>query len=174
MTEPRFLTVGRVLRPHGVRGELVLEVLTDFPGALLDKTVYVTQIGGEDAASPTREEVASLRRNRGRLLIRFAGCDDRQAADAFRGWLVQIDASQAEPLGEGRFYQHQIVGLRAISQEGRPLGQVSAILETGANDVYVVRTPDASELLLPAISTVVKKIDLEAGEMIVHLPEGLS
>ena len=173
MIEPQYLTVGRVLRPHGVRGELVIEVLTDFPDALLDKTVYVTQIGGEDAAPPTRAEVASLRRNRGRLLVRFAGCDDREAADAFRGRLVQIDASQAEPLAEGRFYQHQIIGLRAISQEGQPLGQVSTILETGANDVYVVRTLDGGELLLPAISSVVKRINLETGEMIVHVPEGL-
>lgn len=164
------MTVGRVLRPHGVRGEVVLEVLTDFPDSLLGKTVYAAATAGERGSA---HEIASLRWHRGRLLIRFAGSLDRDSADAYRGLLVQVDASQAEPLAEGQYYHHQIIGLRAVGDEGEPLGPIVKILETGANDVYVIETPNGGELLLPAISTVVKKIDVAAGEIVVHLLEGL-
>ncbi|MBI3361622.1 MAG: 16S rRNA processing protein RimM [Chloroflexi bacterium] len=170
MPDPALLTVGRVLRPHGVRGELVLEVLTDFPDSLLGKTIYAAETAGERGSA---HEVVSLRRHHDRRLIRLAGCVDREAAETYRGLLIQIDATEAVPLAEGQYYHHQIVGLRAISDEGEALGIVAEVLETGANDVYVVETPAGGELLLPAISTVVKKIDVPAGEITVHLIEGL-
>jgi 16S rRNA processing protein RimM len=163
--------VGRILRPHGVRGEVVLEVLTDFPEALPGKTVYIVFEGAE--TPPDRLAVDSVRWHRGRLLLRLSGLDNRAAVEGLRGALVQIDVSHAEPLAEGQYYHHQIVGLRAVTGEGEFLGRVSAVLETGANDVYVVETPEGGELLLPAIRDVVQKIDLPAGEMTVHLLEGL-
>ena len=181
MTEPQYLTVGRVLRPHGVRGELLLEVLTDFPDTLIGQTVYFAPGEGTPPDSPPglagaarrQAQVASIRWHRGRLLIHLGGCGDRETADAYRGSLIQIEAGQAQPLADGQYYHHQIVGLRAIGDEGQTLGEVTGVLETGANDVYVVQTSAGGELLLPAISSVVRKIDLEAGEMFVHLLDGL-
>ena len=152
-------------------GEVVVEVLTDFPEALPGKTVTILFEGAD--TPPDRLAVDSMRWHRGRLLLRLAGLHDRAAADGLRGALIQIDASQAEPLAEGQYYHHQIVGLRAVTSDGELLGRVSAVLETGANDVYVVETPESGELLLPAIRSVVQRIDLQAGEMIVHLLEGL-
>jgi 16S rRNA processing protein RimM len=170
LTEPEYLTVGRVLRPHGVRGELLVEVLTDFPESLPGKTVTLTA----EADSPgERLVVDSVRWHRGRLLVRVAGRDDRESVEALRNYLIQIDLSQAEPLAEGQYYHHQIVGLRAVADDGRLLGRVSAILETGANDVYVVETPEGGELLVPAIRDAVRKIDLEAGEIVIHVLDGL-
>jgi 16S rRNA processing protein RimM len=161
-----FLAIGRVLRPHGVRGELLLETLTDFPEHLdLVDTVYL----GEPAQP---HPLAGARRHRGRLLIRLAGCLDRDAAEAFRGQLVQIRQADVPPPPPGRYYQHQIIGLSVITDEGEALGDVAEILETGANDVYVVNGP-SGEVLLPALQSVIRQIDLEAKRMTVHLPEGL-
>lgn len=164
---PQLLAVGRVLRPHGVRGDLLLEVLTDFPEHLAEvDTVYV----GEAA---TAHRVADVRFHRGQLLLRLAGCADRDAADRFRGQLVQIGATTAKPLPPGQYYWHQIIGLAVFTEEGEALGHITEILETGANDVYVVKGPEGQELLLPALKSVLKAVDLEAKRMTVRLLEGL-
>lgn len=163
-----FLAIGRVLRPHGVRGELLLETLTDFPEHLNDvDTVY---LGEAAAAEP--HALAGARRHRGRLFIRLEGCGDRDAAEAFRGQLVQIRLGDAAPPPPGSYYHHQIVGLSVVTDEGEALGEVTEILETGANDVYVVNGP-SGEILLPALQSVIRQVDLDAKRMTVHLLEGL-
>jgi 16S rRNA processing protein RimM len=171
LTEPQYLTVGRILRPHGVRGEVVLEVLTDFPEALPGKSVYL-QAETEEAAREERQ-VEAVRWHRGRLLLRLAGATDRNSVEDLRGLLVQIDRGAAEPLAAGQYYHHQIVGLRVVGENGQALGRVTEILETGANDVYVVETPEGGELLLPAIRDVILRIDVEAGEITAHVMEEL-
>ena len=163
---PEYLAVGRVLRPHGVQGELLLEPLTDFPEHL--KEVDTVFLG--DAAEP--HALAAARQHRGQLLIRLADCPDRNCADAYRGQLVQIRVEAAAPLPPGRFYQHQVVGLNVVTDAGEMLGKVVEVLETGANDVYVVAGSDG-EILLPAIKSVILSIDPDAGRMTVHLMDGL-
>jgi len=113
-----------------------------------------------------------VRVRRGELLMRLADCADREAAEAFRGQLVQIRVEQAAPLPSGQYYQHQIIGLPVVTEEGEALGDVTEILETGANDVYVVSGPQG-EILLPAIGSVIRQIDLEVRRITVHLLEGL-
>ena len=161
-----FLAIGRVLRPHGVRGELLLETLTDFPEHLNEvETVYL----GE-AAEPHPLEDA--RRHRGQLLIRLADCSNRDTADAFRNQLVRIKFADSPPPPSGSYYQHQIIGLAVVTEDGEALGTVTEIIETGANDVYVVAGA-GGELLLPAIGSVIRRVDLKARTIIVHLLEGL-
>ena len=163
-----FLAVGRVVRPHGVRGEMVLEVLTEFPEHLAEaETVYL----GEPPVPHPLRQVRALRH--GQIVIRLADCPDRNAAEAYRGQLVHIRAEQAAPLPPGRYYHHQILGLAVTTETGETLGQVTEILETGANDVYVVTGPEGQEVLLPALRSVILQIDLEARRMVVHLLEGL-
>lgn len=162
----KFLAVGRVLRPHGLRGELLLETLTDFPERLDDaETVYLGA-----AAEPHPLEAA--RRRRGQLLIRLRDCADRDAADAFCGQLVQIRIEDSAPPPPGSYYHHQIIGLSVLTEEGEALGEVTEILETGANDVYVVNGL-SGEILLPALQSVIRRIDLDAKRMTVHLLDGL-
>ena len=162
----QFLAVGRILRPHGIRGEMLMEIATDFPEHLEEhETVYL----GE-AAEP--HPLRQARPHRGQWLIQLADCLDRESAEAFRGQWVQIRGEQAAPLPAGRYYYHQIVGLEVVTEAGERLGEVTEILETGANDVYVVTGP-TGETLLPALSSVVLKVDLDAHRMTVHLPEGL-
>jgi 16S rRNA processing protein RimM len=171
LTEPQFLTVGRILRPHGVRGEVIVEALTDFPEALPGKTVTLQHPA---SASPTEQRtVEAVRWHRGRLLLRLDGSPDRDSVEGLRGCVLLIDSGTATPLAAGQYYHHQIIGLRVINEAGEALGQVTAIIETGANDVYVVEKPDGGELLLPAIRDAILRINLEAGEMLVRVMEEL-
>lgn len=162
----QLLAVGRVVRPHGVRGELLVDSLTDFPDHLSEvDTVYV----GE-AAVP--HALLGARDHRGQLIIRLANCPDRDTAEQYRQQLIQIRVEAAAPLPPGSYYHHELIGCRVVSDEGEALGELVDILETGANDVYVVASP-SGELLLPAISSVILNIDLPGKLITAHLIDGL-
>jgi len=166
LSEPRFLIVGRVLRPHGVRGELRVEILTDYPDRLSLHRVFY--LGSE----PTPYPVESIRFHRGAALIKLAGCDDRTTAETLRGQWVQIPIEDAVPLEGGEYYHFQVIGLEVVTTGGESLGRVAEVLDTGANDVYVVHGP-RGEVLIPAIEEVVRELDLEARRMIVEILPGL-
>lgn len=165
-TEPRFLAVGRVLAPHGVRGELRLEVLTGYPERLYLHRVFY--LGDQARPYP----VEGLRLHRGGALVKLAGCDDRNAAEALRGQLVQIPLEAAVPLEQDEYYHFEVIGMEVCSDQGRTLGRVVEVLDTGANDVFVVRGPEG-EILIPAIEGVVRELDRQARRMTVTLPPGL-
>jgi 16S rRNA processing protein RimM len=164
--EPHYLAVARVLKPWGVRGELKLEVLTDFPEKL--GRLSRVYLGPEAVPHP----VARFHWHSGELLLLLADVRDREAAETLRGQLVQIAREDAVPLEADQFYEHQIIGLSVVTTEGEPLGQVVEVLATGANDVYVVQG-HRGEILLPARAEVVREIDLDAGTMTVALLPGL-
>lgn len=164
--EPRYLAIGRVVRPFGLRGELRVQLLTEYPEQLGRlRTVYL----GREEAPWT---VEGVRLHKKAALFRLAGCDSRTAAEALRGALVQIAREDAVPLEEDEYYEHQIVGMTVVAEDGTLLGKVTEIISTGANDVYVVVGP-GGELLLPAIESVILEIDLHADQMVVHVMEGL-
>ena len=117
--------------------------------------------------------VQACRTSRGRLLVELAECTDRDGAETLRGLEMYVSLGSAPPLPEGTYYQWQILGLLVVTGSGESLGKVVEILETGANDVYVVRGEGGQELLLPAIEDVVKEVDLEGGRMTVALLPGL-
>lgn len=165
--EPAFLVVGKLRRPHGVHGELLMEVITDFPERLCSGvTVYI----GETYQPHT---IRSQRWNGAFLLLKFDDYHDPETAGAQRNQLVYVRTEDRPPLPEGEYYHHQLIGMRVISDEGQLLGLLMQILDTGANDVYLVQPESGAELLLPAIPDVVREIDLEHGEMHVHLLPGL-
>jgi 16S rRNA processing protein RimM len=169
--EPRYLLVGRVLRPHGVRGELRVEIITDYPEQLAQHA-YFYLARPDSPEIVHRYSVAGLRFHRKALLLKLNDCDDRNAADELRGMLVQIPVEEAVPLEEGEYYLFQLIGVRVETEDGEWLGQVVDVIETGANDVYVVRGP-RGEVLLPAIDDVIVDLDLESKRMQVHLISGL-
>jgi len=166
--EPVYLAIGFLRRPHGVRGEILMDVLTDFPERIQPGTpVYV----GE---SHRPMKIASRRETAKGMLISFEGITIREEVGAFRNQYLFVLAADRPPLPDGEYYHHQLIGLRVIHDEtGEPLGTIREILETGANDVYVVRADTGKEILLPAIPSVRKKVDLARGEMTVHLLPGL-
>ena len=165
--EPVFLVVGKLRRPHGLLGEILMDILTDFPERLQPgATIYI----GADYRSFT---IRSLRPHRGGLLVAFDPYNDPESVGILRNQLVYVRADDRPPLPEGEYYHHQLLGLHVISDQGQSLGYLTKILETGANDVYVVRPECGPEILLPAIETVILDIDLERGEIHVHLLPGL-
>ena len=165
--EPVFLAVGKLRRPHGVRGEIQMDVLTDFPERL---NPGVTLFVGPE----NRPQRLRSRRWHGQaLLVAFEGCDTPEEAGLLRNMLVSVPADDRPALPEGEYYHHQILGLRAVTEEGRFLGTIIEILETGANEVYVLRPENGPEILLPGIAEVILSIDLEQNEMRVKPLPGL-
>lgn len=160
--EPLFLVVGKLRRPHGIHGEILMDVLTDFPERLMPgKSVLV----GE-AHRPF--EIVHLRGHEPALLISFEGVETREDAGEFRNQMVYVKADALPELPEGEFYHHELIGLRVEDEAGQELGVLEEVLVTGANDVYLVRMADEKELLLPAIHDVVLEIDTKNGKMIVR------
>lgn len=174
------------MRAHGTAGELSCEIVTEFPRRFRQtKTVYLgPEQGRPDPSEPEHgssetprpyavQQARVARRGQGQqLLLKVEGIDDREAAERLRGVAVQIPESEAWKLPRGRFYWHQIVGLQAVTVDGRQLGTVKEVLETGANDVYLVQT-ERGELLVPAIKDVVKEIAPERGVIVVELLPGM-
>ncbi|MBM3143365.1 MAG: 16S rRNA processing protein RimM [Chloroflexi bacterium] len=167
--EPEFLVVGKLRRPHGLGGEMIMSVWTDFPNRLTPGArLYV----GDDHELV---EVRSSRWHDQDLLIGFEGYQDRDHVGVFRNQSVYVRAEEIPALAEGEIYLHQLLGLRVIRDEDNSaLGTVINLIETsGANDVFVVRTEDGVEWLLPDIETVILDINIARGEMRVHLLPGL-
>lgn len=144
-----------------------MEVFTDFPERIVTGVTYY--VGSQQIPL----ELVSCRPYNYGLLVRFIGYDDREQVAGLRNQLVHVRSDDRPPLPEGDFYLHQLLGLDVVDEEGVQLGQVSEILSTGANDVFVVRSAGGSELLLPAIEPVILKIDLDARLIRVHLLPGL-
>jgi 16S rRNA processing protein RimM len=149
-----------------VRGELKCRVITDFPSERFKPGTRLL-IGPDEA----RLRSARVRGNI--VYLRFHGIDDRNAAEALRGQDVLVARKDAVRLPEGQFFWDQVIGLRVEDTTGRLLGAVTDILETGANDVYVVKAPGQREILVPAIKDVVQLIDPEAGRMVIDPLPGL-
>jgi 16S rRNA processing protein RimM len=166
--EPRFIAIGRIIRPHGLRGELAVEVLTDFPERF--DTIEALYIGDPQQAEVWT--VTASRRHKERVLLTLEGCADRTTAEGLRGLLIQIPIEEAMTLPEDEYYPHELVGLDVLTAEGEDLGRLSEIIFTNANEVYVVTGP-RGQILLPAIADVIERVDLETGQMTVRLIEGL-
>ena len=165
--EPVFLVVGKIHRPHGLKGDVVFEVLTDFPERL---RTGVTLFVGDGHTAVTVER---RRWHRSSLLIRFESIDKPEMLAPLTNQYVYVRADDRPPLPDGEFYHHQLLGLKVISDEDQELGNLFQILETGANDVYIVKNDVGKEILLPAIGEVIKEINLAEGKIIVHLIPGL-
>ncbi len=162
---PTHLIIGRVLAPWGHRGEVRVEIMTDFP----ERFSRLEEVLVGEAHAPYRLQSARL--HKGNAILKLEGIDNPEQAAALRGELLFIPVSEAMPLGEDQYYHYQILGLDVWTRDGRYLGRVSEILETGANDVYVVR--NGREVLIPALADVVQEVDLAGHRMIVTLPPGL-
>ncbi len=163
--EPVFLAVGRLRRPHGIAGEMIMDVLTDFPERLrAGKTIYV----GEDH-EPVK--IKSLRGHDQALIIHLATLESPEAAARYRNAMVYVKSTELPKLPEGEYYHHQLLGLAVVNEAGEELGKLADILETGANDVYLVKTPAGKELLLPAVEEVILAVDLEHHQILARPPE---
>lgn len=158
------VVVGRVLGPWGVRGEVKVEVMTDFPDRFSpEEEVY---IGGSPLA------IEGCRWQKGLAIVKLATIDGIESAETIRGQFIEVPGEQLRSLPEDEYYQFQIVGLEVWTSEGEFLGRVSRIIPTGGNDVYLVLY-EGREVLVPAIEDVVKSVDLERGRIVIEVIRGL-
>jgi 16S rRNA processing protein RimM len=162
-----LIVVGEVTRAHGVRGDVRVVPLTDFPEHLLVLEEVVLVSGR--TTRPARVERAEAA-GQG-VLMKFAGIDTLAEAQALRGATIQIPSTEAAPLPPGQYYTFQVVGLEVRTPEGQVIGRLVDVLRTGSNDVYVVQPAQGREVLLPAIDSVVCCIDIAAGTLVARLPE---
>ena len=169
------MVVGRVGRPHGIRGEVTLEVRTDEPGRRFADGAVLRAEPPRGSASPLRAlTVAGSRWHRSTLLVTFEEVPGRDAAEAARGILLFATVDLAEsPDDPDEFYAHQLVGLAAYDEQGTRLGEVSALVRGGAQDLLTVRTPDGREALVPFVKALVPEVDLGAGRVVVADRPGL-
>lgn len=165
--EPAFLAAGKIRRPHGVHGEMVLELYTDFPERLRPKTkIYI----GEKYNPMI---LRSARYHNEGLLLGIEGIDTPEEAGKYRNQVLYVSAKTLPALEEGEYYFYELIGLNVVDEDGYALGELTEIVETGANDVYVVTTASGTEVLLPAIPDVILSVNLDEQTMRVHLLPGL-
>jgi 16S rRNA processing protein RimM len=170
-TPPARLVVGRVLRPHGVRGELAVEVLSDAPDRFSPGAELAA--GDPDGSGPLRPvTVTAARLHLGRLLLRLEGVEDRDAAGGLRGAWLSIPAGDARALADDEYWPHQLVGLAVVDRQGRERGRVADVLPGAAHDLLVVALPAGGSALVPAVAALVT-VELEAGRVLVDDLPGL-
>jgi 16S rRNA processing protein RimM len=169
---PRFLLIGEILRPHGVRGELRMRILTDYPERITELgKVYVGE--GVDAKVPAVYAVEHMRMHQNYGLLKLEGIDNRTDAEIFRQLYLMVSIEDAVPLEEGEFYLFQLIGLDVRTADGVQLGKIIDVMETGANDVYIVESARYGELLIPVTDETIIETNIEQGFIAVNLPEGL-
>jgi 16S rRNA processing protein RimM len=166
--KPAFLVVGKVRRTHGVHGEVVIEIYTDFPDSLMPKKIIYV---GEKHEELT---ISSLRPHNEGLILAFDGISTPEQAGRFRNKILSIKISEAHRLPKGEFYFHELIEMDVVDENGILLGKLTEILKTGANDVYVVTDNSERDLLIPAIPEVVLSVDLNLKTMKVHILPGLT
>jgi len=163
------LTVGEVTAPFGRQGEVKVRLETDFPNRFsrLRQVCLRRPSGAADLF-----DIEDVRLHKGQALLKLRGVDTIDAAEELRGALVQIRRQEAVPLPANEFYIHDLIGCEVVTAEGRVLGTLISVLQSSANDVFVVGQ-GKEEILLPAIKDVVQEVDLERRRIRVTPTPGL-
>jgi len=166
----QYITVGRILSPWGVKGQVKVEPLTDD----IKRFKNLKEVFYEEENNLKKlniEEVIFIRN--AFVIIKFQGIDDRNEAEKYRNVYIMVDRKDAVKLPKGRYFICDIIGLKVYTLEREYLGEITNVIQTGANDVYVVKSNEDKEILIPAIKEVVKNIDVEKGYMFIYPMEGL-
>ena len=164
-----LISIGKVVKPFGVKGEMKIEPMTDFPERFKDLSrVYLVSPAGKEIVC----EVKTVRYAGDAPLLVFSGYDSPEKAKVLNGWFVKVPEADLVPLPEGQYYWYELIGMEVISEGGEKLGTIVDIFETGSNDVYVMKR-GKQEVYLPATKEVIKRIDRKAKQMVIHLMDGL-
>ena len=162
MNAPEHVRIGYVRRAVGLNGEVEVEPLTDDTGRF--------KPGLSVRAGAAVRQVEAVRNGAGTLVLKLIGVEDRDLADDLRGKYLEIETAEVQPLPEGSYYHWQLLGLEVFDIAGTRLGEITDIIDNPANDIYLLSAEDR-QVLVPAVSEVVRSIDLAAGRMVVDLPE---
>jgi 16S rRNA processing protein RimM len=165
--EPVFLVIGKIFKPHGLKGEVSADIFSKNVDSLPDgKSIYI----GEKHI-PSR--INKIRKNNKKFLISFLDHPKIEDVEFFRNNLIYLKEEELPELSDGEYYINDLIGLNVFSTDNEFLGIISEVLLTGANDVYVIQ-PDEEhkqELLLPAIKEVIKNVNIKEKKMVVKLQE---
>lgn len=169
------VVVGRIGKPHGLRGEVTVDVRTDEPERRFARGSTLRAEPPPGSASSLREvTVASSRWHQSVLLLHLEELPDRTAAEAARGLVlhasIPVDESPEDP---DEYYDHQLVGLAAHDEQGVPLGTVAGLVHGGAQDLLRITTPDGREALVPFVKALVPEVDVAGGRVVVADRPGL-
>ena len=169
VSSEKLLLVGKVIKPHGLRGLVrVLSYARTIESFLHSGTVFL----GQDGQEPVEYTVLDVKPHKNICLMRVKGIDTFEKADSFRGADILIKKDLLTKNSDDEYYWFELIDLKVYLDTGKYLGIIKEIIPTGSNDVYVVKQND-SEFLIPAIHEVVIKIDLDKGEMIITAIDGL-
>lgn len=163
--EPLYLVIGKLGKAHGLNGEILFYIITDFPDRL---KVGNTVIIGEDHKLL---ELSSIRNHGKGLLLKFKDIDSVEKVELFRNCNVYISNKDLPKLPKGEFYHHQLLGLNVENENGQLIGTLIEIMETGANDVYVIKSEEGQEELIPAIKDNILQVNLQDKLMVVKTLE---
>ena len=176
------LLVGRVVKAHGISGELVVEIRTDDPAGRFASGSTLRAKGSRGSGAERSYVVDGMREHSGRLLVRLAGVADRASADALRGTVFVVESDDLPPIDEpDTYYDHQLEGLRVRTTAGQDVGVVAEVLHTAAGELLAVRrgsgemgdATGATELLVPFVTAMVPLVSLDEGIIEIDPPEGL-
>lgn len=169
------LVVGRVIKAHGISGEVVVDIRTDDPGERFAPGSSLRGRPGARNPGPERTYlVESMRDHGGRLLVRLQGVTDRNEADALRGMLFLVDSANLPPIDEpDEFYDHQLEGLKVRTVDGVDVGVVTEVLHTPAGELLSVRTESGKEVLVPFVAHMVPTVSLADSLVEIDPPDGL-
>jgi 16S rRNA processing protein RimM len=165
--EPAFLAVGKLRHAHGVHGEILMEVFTDFPDRLQPDTILY--LGPE----VNQLKLVKSRPHRKGLLMTFQGYTTPEEVGQLRNQILYVKVGDRPPLAEGEYYHHQLLNLNVITTAGVSIGVVTEILETGASDVLVIRPTTGPDVLIPMVDKFVQDIDLVSRKITVHTIPGM-
>lgn len=165
--KPAFLAVGKLRHPHGVHGEILMEVYTDFPERFTAGEILYLSSGSDPL------QLIKCRPHREGLLMTFEGYTTPEEISQFRNQILYVKADDRPPLADGEYYQHQLINLHVSTDTGVSIGTVSEILETGASDVLVIRPEIGPDVLIPIVDSFIQRIDLTKREITVHIIPGM-
>ena len=166
--EQRF-QVGVITSTHGVRGEVKVFPTTDDPVRFKKLKQVILDTGKEDMEL----EITGVKFFKNMVILKFKGIDDMDTANKYRQKSLYVTRENAVKLEKNEYFIADLIGLAVSSEEGEDLGFINDVLQTGANDVYVIKKTGEEDLLLPAIKDCVKEVDIEGGKMVVHVLPGL-
>ncbi len=164
-----LIAIGKIVGHFGYKGEVKIIPLTDFP----ERFKSLKQVHINCKGQISTKAVEAVKNHGQGWLLKLSGIDDKETAEQYRGSLLQIDETEVYPLPEGCYYYFQLQGLKVYDKRRGFLGELTDIIETGANDVYVVKSESYKEILIPAIKQVIASIDLLAKTMLVDLLPGI-
>ena len=165
-----MLQVGVISTTHGVRGEVKVFPTTDTAQRFLDLTHVYLDLGKGELQKLEIQQVKFVKKF---AVLKLKGLDDINEAEQYKGKTLWIPREEAQPLGEDEYYIGDLIGMDVVLEDESPFGVLKDVMETGANDVYIVETVQGKEVLLPAIGECIQQVDVEAGGMTIHLMDGL-